>query len=139
MLKVQCDREGCQGGNMQMMERQGVEIDYCSMCRGVWLDRGELDKIIERVQAMSGGAAQPQAAPPQQPPMPQQPPPPQQGYPQQPPQQYPPQQGYPQQQPAPGYGQQPPIIVVDDDDYYRHPQHGYQKKKKGWLDDIFDF
>ncbi len=29
-------------------ERQGVEIDYCPKCRGVWLDRGELDKIIER-------------------------------------------------------------------------------------------
>jgi Zn-finger nucleic acid-binding protein len=31
-----------------MTERQGVEIDYCTKCRGVWLDRGELDKIIER-------------------------------------------------------------------------------------------
>ena len=31
-----------------MSERQGVEIDYCPRCRGVWLDRGELDKIIER-------------------------------------------------------------------------------------------
>ena len=31
-----------------MTERQGVEIDYCPSCRGVWLDRGELDKIIER-------------------------------------------------------------------------------------------
>ena len=31
-----------------MTERQGVEIDYCPQCRGVWLDRGELDKIIER-------------------------------------------------------------------------------------------
>jgi Zn-finger nucleic acid-binding protein len=31
-----------------MAERQGVEIDFCSKCRGVWLDRGELDKIIER-------------------------------------------------------------------------------------------
>ena len=31
-----------------MAERQGVEIDYCPKCRGVWLDRGELDKIIER-------------------------------------------------------------------------------------------
>jgi Zn-finger nucleic acid-binding protein len=29
-------------------DRQGVEIDYCPLCRGVWLDRGELDKIIER-------------------------------------------------------------------------------------------
>ena len=31
-----------------MSERQGVEIDHCPQCRGVWLDRGELDKIIER-------------------------------------------------------------------------------------------
>jgi Zn-finger nucleic acid-binding protein len=31
-----------------MADRQGVEIDYCPQCRGVWLDRGELDKIIER-------------------------------------------------------------------------------------------
>lgn len=31
-----------------MSERKGVEIDYCPQCRGVWLDRGELDKIIER-------------------------------------------------------------------------------------------
>lgn len=31
-----------------MTERQGVEIDYCPQCRGVWLDRGELDKLIER-------------------------------------------------------------------------------------------
>lgn len=31
-----------------MSDRQGVEIDYCPKCRGVWLDRGELDKIIER-------------------------------------------------------------------------------------------
>ena len=39
--------------NLNMTERQGVEIDYCPQCRGVWLDRGELDKIIER----SAGAA----------------------------------------------------------------------------------
>jgi uncharacterized protein len=31
-----------------MADRQGVEIDYCPQCRGVWLDRGELDKILER-------------------------------------------------------------------------------------------
>ena len=31
-----------------MSERQGIEIDYCPQCRGIWLDRGELDKIIER-------------------------------------------------------------------------------------------
>lgn len=33
-----------------MSERQGVEIDYCPQCRGVWLDRGELDKIVERYE-----------------------------------------------------------------------------------------
>jgi Zn-finger nucleic acid-binding protein len=33
-----------------MTERQGVEIDYCPKCRGVWLDRGELDKIVERAE-----------------------------------------------------------------------------------------
>jgi Zn-finger nucleic acid-binding protein len=34
-----------------MSERSGVEIDYCPQCRGVWLDRGELDKIVERSSA----------------------------------------------------------------------------------------
>jgi Zn-finger nucleic acid-binding protein len=34
--------------DLVMSERQGIEIDYCPKCRGVWLDRGELDKIIER-------------------------------------------------------------------------------------------
>lgn len=37
----------CKTG-LSLSERQGVEIDYCPACRGVWLDRGELDKIIER-------------------------------------------------------------------------------------------
>ena len=41
-----------------MSERNGIEIDYCPECRGVWLDRGELDKIIERA-----GAGQPAAYP----------------------------------------------------------------------------
>ena len=36
------------GVPLQMTERQGVEIDYCPQCRGVWLDRGELDKILQR-------------------------------------------------------------------------------------------
>ena len=34
--------------DLQITERQGVEIDYCPQCRGVWLERGELDKILER-------------------------------------------------------------------------------------------
>ena len=36
------------GTQLTMSERQGIEIDYCPKCRGVWLDRGELDKIIDR-------------------------------------------------------------------------------------------
>jgi len=38
----------CPNTSLVMAERQGIEIDYCPSCRGVWLDRGELDKIIER-------------------------------------------------------------------------------------------
>lgn len=43
---------------LMMTERSGIEIDYCPKCRGVWLDRGELDKIIAR-SAESVGAAEP--------------------------------------------------------------------------------
>lgn len=46
--------------DLVMSDRQGIEIDYCPNCRGVWLDRGELDKIIDR----SLGAEQPAAAAP---------------------------------------------------------------------------
>lgn len=38
----------CKTVELKMSDRHGVEIDYCPQCRGVWLDRGELDKIIER-------------------------------------------------------------------------------------------
>ena len=71
------------GAGLTMSERQGIEIDYCPQCRGVWLDRGELDKIIERTGAMqapspggpapdragqgaAGGWTQPTVPPPQQ-------------------------------------------------------------------------
>ncbi|MDB5679442.1 zf-TFIIB domain-containing protein [Sphingomonas bacterium] len=39
------------GATLVPMERQGIEIDHCPTCRGIWLDRGELDKIIERSAA----------------------------------------------------------------------------------------
>ncbi len=45
---MQCPIDGTQ---LVITERSGVEIDYCPQCRGVWLDRGELDKIIERSAA----------------------------------------------------------------------------------------
>ena len=50
----------CNGVNLQIAERQGIEIDYCPQCRGIWLDRGELDKIIERsFQVENSARAQP--------------------------------------------------------------------------------
>ncbi|MFV1490982.1 zf-TFIIB domain-containing protein [Phaeobacter sp. JH18-32] len=52
---MQCPIDGAQ---LVMTDRAGVEIDYCPQCRGVWLDRGELDKIIER---SSQPAPQPQS------------------------------------------------------------------------------
>lgn len=47
---MQCPIDGTQ---LMMTDRSGVEIDYCPQCRGVWLDRGELDKIIERSSPQS--------------------------------------------------------------------------------------
>tara|TARA_R110001583_G_scaffold169301_1_gene322175 strand:+ start:21669 stop:21938 length:270 start_codon:yes stop_codon:yes gene_type:complete len=41
----------CKEVNLSISERQGIEIDYCPQCRGVWLDRGELDRIIERTES----------------------------------------------------------------------------------------
>lgn len=38
---------------LTMSDRQGIEIDYCSQCRGIWLDRGELDKLIERSETQA--------------------------------------------------------------------------------------
>ena len=52
----------CKTERLSMMERQGIEIDFCPKCRGVWLDRGELDKIVER-SAMETAAANPAQAP----------------------------------------------------------------------------
>ncbi|WP_432724055.1 zf-TFIIB domain-containing protein [Jeongeupia wiesaeckerbachi] len=54
----------CVDERLVMSERQGVEIDYCPRCRGVWLDRGELDKIIERAQVQDAPKpSQPQMQP----------------------------------------------------------------------------
>lgn len=103
-----------------MTERLGVEIDYCPECRGVWLDRGELDKIIDRVEQDAQARMQAQA-PVQQPQAPYQPNAPH----------------IPTQVPPP-----PPQPVYryddDDDDYYRKHGH-YKKKRKGLLGELFDF
>lgn len=48
---------------LQLSEKQGVEIDYCPKCRGIWLDRGELEKIIERMDQQSSARYTPAPAP----------------------------------------------------------------------------
>lgn len=80
----------CKDPQLVISERQGIEIDYCPTCRGVWLDRGELDKLIEKSTAA--------AAPPQQ-----------------------------VAQPYRG-----------DSRPYPDQRHGYYKKQKSWLSEIFD-
>ena len=55
---MQCPIDGT---TLVMTDRNGVEIDYCPQCRGVWLDRGELDKIIER--SVSAAPPPPREAP----------------------------------------------------------------------------
>ncbi len=53
----------CPDTSLVMADRQGVEIDYCPSCRGIWLDRGELDKLLDRASAaMAATAATPAAA-----------------------------------------------------------------------------
>ena len=94
---------------LQMTDRQGVEIDYCPQCRGVWLDRGELDKIIERnAQEIAGPVAVPPRAP------------------------VAPQRGY--EQPERGYEQRP--YYGDDDG--RHHGHHRPKRRKSFFEELFD-
>ncbi len=106
----------CQSG-MKEINREGVQIDMCPQCHGVWLDRGELQKLMDAVREDSAPAPQQQA--------------PQQSY-APPPQQ---QQQHYQQQP---YPQQRHYKHDDDDDYHRrhHGHHGYRKKSK--MESIFD-
>ena len=114
--------------DLVMSERSGVEIDYCPQCRGVWLDRGELDKIIDRVAAETIPAPSRPAAAPSQPPV-------------APPPLYNPFESRPQQ---PRYDDR------DRRDYDRrdgdrrdgYDRDGYgrkRKKKEGFLGDLFDF
>ena len=53
----------CTTVELKMTDRQGVAIDYCPECRGVWLDRGELDKIIERSSSQAAAPALPPPEP----------------------------------------------------------------------------
>lgn len=105
---------------MQTLERDGVQFDMCPSCRGVWLDRGELEKLM--AAATEDGrtsAAPPQQAAPQQ----------------AAPQPYPPQAApQPWGQPQQGY-REPPRYK---DDRYRDDDYKYRKKKRDSIFDIFD-
>ncbi|MFN4092853.1 MAG: zf-TFIIB domain-containing protein [Brevundimonas sp.] len=95
---------------MQTLERSGVQFDMCPSCRGVWLDRGELEKLMEAAGA-EGRASPPQAAPPPQAPQ-------------------------PAQQPwGGGHPQQP---QYRDDRYRSDDDYRYKKKKRMDIFDIFD-
>ena len=91
----------CVETQLVLSERQGIEIDYCPRCRGVWLDRGELDKLIERSAALAA-------------------PTPDRG-------------AYQQERDA--YPQERPREDHRDDRY----DDRRRKKRRGFLDDIFDF
>ena len=83
----------CPDSILVITDRQSVEIDYCPLCRGVWLDRGELDKL------MALSVSQP-----------------------------------PVQRPA--MARQPDF--VDSDNHKSYGSQGYTKRRKSWLNDIFD-
>jgi uncharacterized protein len=112
----------CQGSFREVL-REGILIDVCNQCRGVWLDRGELEKLLSLSRGASDEApvTQPQAyEPPRQP----------QPYEQQP------------------HAQSKPVYRRDDDDDDDRRKHGHgeydkygnKKKKKGFdFGDIFDF
>ena len=54
----------CKTVNLAMTDRQGIEIDYCPSCRGIWLDRGELDRLIERTEQSAPPSPAPATTPP---------------------------------------------------------------------------
>jgi Zn-finger nucleic acid-binding protein len=117
------------GAELVMAERQGVEIDYCPSCRGIWLDRGELDKILDRAAGMPAGA--PAAAPTPDPRFAGYPPAPAPG-------------GFPDRGDDRRRGGYPDERYRDDDRRYddrrdtRHP-YGRKKKRESWLGDLLDF
>ena len=118
----------CQN-TMRTVDRQGIHIDQCDSCRGIFLDRGELESILSAEQRYSAAAA---------------PPPPYQGAP-------PPQQPYGAPQPAAYYGDSPRGYRDSPRGYagggYRdsprgygqHGQHGHgRRKRKSFLEELFD-
>lgn len=98
----------CPGTDLVMTERQGVEIDYCPKCRGVWLDRGELDKLMDRAAAQSAQTSAPARA----------------------------MSASQAHYPAAGTGRRPDFEDSDFNPYRGNT--GHYKRKKSWLSEIFD-
>ncbi len=112
---MHCPNPACAAMNprptLTLADRQGIEIDYCPHCRGVWLDRGELDKLIERAAA--------ELAPPAAAPAPASPPP----------------AAWPSHD-----GHRHHDSHKHQDKYYKsHGDHYYGKRKKSLLSELFDF
>jgi Zn-finger nucleic acid-binding protein len=94
---------------LSISSREGVEIDFCPQCRGVWLDRGELDKVIERASAAmapAGGRSRVEDRPPPR---------------------YEDERRYDRDDRDDRYRDR------DDD------RHGKRRKKRSFLDDLFEF
>lgn len=97
------------GARLEVAQRHGIEIDYCPECRGIWLDRGELDKIIMRSQEATPRYDDDDYEDKRK-------------------RDYPPSPGYP----AAEYRER----YRDDDDY--DDRYDRRKKRGRWFDDIFD-
>ena len=129
-------------GDMRMYERSGVTVDQCTECRGIFLDRGELEKLFEAEATYNAAPQSAPGAPPQAPRPQQAPPPPAApshggGYAAPPP----PPSGYP----APGYPQAPqPAYGAPGYGAPAYGQHGgyhghyRNKRQKSFLHDLFD-
>ena len=102
------------GETLVMSDHHGVEIDYCPKCRGVWLDRGELDKIIERAAGAEAPVPLREPAPARA----------AQAYAEE-----------PRAREMPRRDEPPRRRDHDDDDYDRRPK----KRRESFLSDIFDF
>jgi Zn-finger nucleic acid-binding protein len=125
-------------GEMRVYERSGVTVDQCTECRGIFLDRGELEKLFEAESNFNTRQAPPQSAPPR-------PAAPQPGYGAPQPGGYAP----PPPPPAPGYGQPthgyPPAPVpghgapvYGHHGHYQRGHHGHYNRRKSFLHNLFD-
>ncbi len=108
----------CDDVQLVISSREGIEIDHCPQCRGVWLDRGELDKIIDRAAPSVVGAASTAPPPPDQPRYEQ------------------PRYDQPRYEERPRYDDRDRDRYRDERSYQDYKR---KKKRKSFLEDIFDF